>query len=207
MTSEHDIPEPQRLGLEPADLDGHTMEELADYLDAGRTPADDSIESSAGCRIALDALQRLRLLTPALVAADLADEPATDDGWVQKILAGISLDARAGRRIPVRSPAAGADLGITEGAVRGLIRAAETAVPGVLVGRCRLDGDVTVPDEPIRIRVDASVPYGQPIPALADRLRTEIAERMRRHTEVNVVGIDITVHDIRDLPHPTEEER
>ena len=38
------------------DLDGHTIEELSDYLDAGRTPVDASIEGSPGCRIALDAL-------------------------------------------------------------------------------------------------------------------------------------------------------
>src|SRR5690606_10365468 len=63
------------LGLDPSDLDGHTIEELTDYLDAGREPANSSIDSSAGCVLALDALERLRALTPALMARDEAAEP------------------------------------------------------------------------------------------------------------------------------------
>jgi len=207
MTDEHDTPDLRRLGVEPDDLDGHTIEELGEYLDSGRMPPDPSIDDSPGCLLALDALERLRGLTPGLIAADDAAEPEADEGWVQKILTGIALDARPGRRIPIAAGSPHADLGITEGAVRGLVRAAENAVPGVLVGRCRLDGDVTVAGAPIRIRVDASVPYGQPIPGLADRLRAQIAVRLRAHTELNVVGIDITVHDIQLLPSPGEEGR
>lgn len=205
--NEHDAPDLPGLRLEPEDLDGHTIEELSDYLDAGRTPADPSIDRSPGCQIALDALGRLRALTPELLAADTAAEPAPDEGWVQNILAGIALDARAGRRIPITAPARTADLGITEGAVRGLIRAAESAVPGVLVGKCRFDGDVTVPGEPIRVRVDVSVPYGDSIPDLADRLREEIGARLMAHTTLNVTAIDITVHDIQQLPNLTGADR
>jgi len=205
--SEHDAPDPRSLGMEPEDLDGHTIEELADYLDRGRSPADPSIEQSAGCRIALDALERLRVLTPELLAADTAAEPPPEESWVQDILAGIALDARAGRRIPIAAPAPNTDLGITEGAVRGLIRAAEHTVPGVLVGRCRLDGDVTVPGEPVRVRVDVSVPYGEPIPDLVQRLREEISRRLTAHTTLDVTGIDITVHDVRRQSSPAEEDR
>ncbi len=205
--NEYDTPELPGPGLEPEDLDGHTIEELSDYLDAGRTPVDPSIDRSPGCQIALDALGRLRALIPELLAADTAAEPAPDEGWVQNILAGIALDARAGRRIPITVPVRAADLGITEGAVRGLIRAAESAVPGVLVGKCWLDGDVTVPGEPIRVRVDVSVPYGDPIPDLADRLREEIGARLIAHTTLNVTAIDITVHDIQQLPNLMEADR
>lgn len=204
--NQHDLPDPQTQVTEFEDLDGHTIEELSDYLDAGRTPADPAIEGSPGCRIALDALARLRELTPELLAADTAAEPEPDDTWVQSILAGITLDARAGRRIPLTTatPALDADLGITEGAVRGLIRAAEHTVPGVVVGKCRFDGDVTVPGEPVRVRVDVSVPYGEPIPDLTDRLRAEISARLKSHTTLNVTGIDIKVHDIQQLRMRTE---
>ena len=188
------------LGFEPEDLDGHTMDELADYLDAGRQPADPSIDASPGCRIALDALERLRRLGPALLDQDTAGEPQPDDNWVRSILDGIARDARAGRRIPFPVAEPDDDLGITEGAVRGLIRAAGDGVPGVLIGRCRLDGEVTTPGAPVRIEVEASVPYGLPISRLAERLRDEIGERLRTHTELNVTGIDIVVHDVRDLP-------
>ncbi|WP_159500391.1 hypothetical protein [Microbacterium sp. 18062] len=195
------------LGLEPEDLDGHTIEELSDYLDRGRVPAEPSIDQSAGCRIALEALERLRSLTPELLAADTAAEPEPDEGWVRSIFAGITLDARAGRRIPIATSRPDADLGITEGAVRGLIRAAENAVPGVLIGRCRLDGDVTEPGAPIRIRIEVSVPFSIPIPRQVDRLRAEIASRIDAHTDLNVAGVDIAVHDIQQFPDLTGEDR
>lgn len=206
MTNEHDTPAARVLGLEPEDLDGHTIEELSDYLDAGRTPPRPSIDLSPGCQLALDALERLHGLTPELLASHTEASEA-DDGWVQKILAGITLDARAGRRIPLPAPDPRVDLGITEGAVRGLIRAAENDVRGVLIGRCHLDGDVTDPRAPIRIRVEASVPYGEPIPDIADRIRAEISARLAVHTELNVAGIDIAVHDVQELPSPAEVER
>lgn len=205
MTHENDIPRP--LTFEPEDLDGYSIEELADYLDAGRNPVNPSIEQSAGCQLALDALERLHRLTPALVAADTAAEPEADESWVQKILGGIVLDARAGRRIPLAAPDH-TDLGITEGAVRGLVRAAENTIPGVLVGRCRLEGDVTQPGAPIRINIEASVPYGTSIPRLASELRAEIAIRLATHTELNITGIDITIQDIQHTPsHEGNQKR
>ncbi|GAA2220803.1 hypothetical protein GCM10010413_10300 [Promicromonospora sukumoe] len=195
---------PEELGPDEApglddDLDGHTIEELTDYLEAGRTPPDPSIEGSAACRIALDALARLHDLTPDLIAADTAAEPQADDGWVRRILGGIALEARSGRRIPLAGPTPDADLVITEGAVRGLVRAAENAVPGVLVGRCRFDGDVTVLTSPVRVLVDVSLLYGQPIHVATARLREEIADRLATHTALDVTGIDITVSDVRPL--------
>lgn len=198
--NEHGTPGLPGLRLEPDDLDGHTIEELSDYLDGGRVPVDPSIEQSPGCLIALSGLERLRALTPELLAADTAAEPEPDEGWVQRILTHIALDARAGRRIPVAARVPTADLGITEGAVRGVIRGAERTVPGVLVGRCRLTGDVTVPGEPIRVQLEVSVPYGEPVPGMVDRLRAEISARLAAHTTLHVAGIDITVHDIHRLP-------
>lgn len=205
MTDERDVPELRRLGLEPGDLDGHTIEELTDYLDAGRTPADPSIDGSAGCRLALDALERLHALTGRLIDEDEAAADDVDESWVDRILDGIVMDARSGRRIPIGSASSSADLGITEGAVRGLIRAAENSIPGVLVGRCRLDGDIEEPGAPIRVLLDASVPYGDPIPKLVDRLRAEVADRLGAHTELNITEIDIAVRDVRDPSSWNEE--
>lgn len=200
MTDDGRLP----FGLDPDDLDGHTIEELTDYLDAGRTPADPSIDASSGCALALDALERLRALTPALMARDEAAEPAPEPGWIQSILNGIAMDARSGRRIPLTDPDEGSDLAITEGAVRGLIRAAENVFPGILIGRCRLNGDVTVRGAEVGVEIDVSVPFGEPIVQLASRLRAEIAARLHRHTQLAITGIDITVHDISTW---TEEGR
>lgn len=205
MTDEHDAPELSRLGLEPGDLDGHTIEELTDYLDAGRTPADPSIDDSAGCRLALDALERLHAVTGQLIDDDEDAEGEVDESWVDRILGGIVMDVRSGRRIPVESPSPHADLGITEGAVRGLVRAAENSIPGVLVGRCRLDGDIEQPGAAVRVVLDASVPYGHPIPRLIERLRSEVAGRLRTHTELNITGIDIAIRDVRDPSSWSEE--
>ncbi|MFI9486694.1 hypothetical protein ACIG47_09910 [Promicromonospora sp. NPDC052451] len=209
MTSGDDRPDLRPLDLEPEHLDGHTLEELTDYLEAGRTPPDPSIEGSPACRLALDALERLHGLTPALIAADTAAEPEADDGWVRRVLGGIALDAHAGRRIPLPGPDPAvdpaADLGITEGAVRGLVRAVENQVPGVVVGRCRFDGDVTVPGAPVRVLVEVSVPYGRPIVPLVEQLRTEIGARLALHTDLNVTTVDITVRDVGPLHLGTEE--
>jgi len=192
-------------GFEPEDLDGHTLDELSAYLDSGRTPVNPSIEQSPGCRIALESLERLQRLSGELLASDTAAEEPADDGWVQGILANIARDARAGRRIPLSTELDRADLGITEGAVRGMIRGAEDAVPGVLVGRTRIDGDVTVPGEPVRIRVDASIAYGRPIPATAEKLRSEIHRRLSAQTTMNVEAIDIAVRDVQRLSEGAEQ--
>lgn len=199
MTDERDTPDVRRLGLEPTDLDGHTLDELTDYLDAGRKPADRSIDESPGCQLALDALARLQGLGAELIAAEAAAEPAVDENWVDRILSGIAMDARAGRRIPFESPDPRVDLAITEGAVRGLIRSAENAVPGLLIGRCRLEGDVTQPGTPIRVAIDASALHGQSIPKVAAELRAEVDRGLRAHTELNVVAIDIAIRDIREV--------
>jgi hypothetical protein len=199
MTDERETPDVRRLGLEPTDLDGHTLDELTDYLDAGRKPADRSIDESPGCQLALDALTRLQGLGAELIAAEAAAEPAVDENWVDRILSGIAMDARAGRRIPFESPDPRVDLAITEGAVRGLIRSAENAVPGLLIGRCRLEGDVTQPGTPIRVAIDASALHGQSIPKVAAELRAEVDRGLRAHTELNVVAIDIAIRDIREV--------
>lgn len=196
--SDHTTPDPQALRLEPADLDGHTIEELTDYLEAGRMPVNRSIEESPGCQLALDALERLHGLGAELVDADAAAAPAVDESWVDRILGGIAMDARAGRRIPFASPDPSVDLAITEGAVRGAIRSAEDAVPGLLLGRCRLDGDVTTPGAPIRIEIEANAFHGESIPGLVDQLRAEVHRRLSAHTELNIVAIDIAIRDIQE---------
>ena len=176
MTDHHDDDQVRPLGLEPGDLDGHTIEELSDYLEAGRTPRNAAIEESPGCRLALDALERLHGLGGALMVTEESSAAPADEGWIDRILSGIAMDAQAGRRIPYAGDDPDVDFGITEGAVRGLVRAAEEAIPGVLVGRCRLDGDVTAPGAPVRVSIDASVRHGDPLRAVADRLRAEVGK-------------------------------
>ncbi|HEY0119508.1 MAG TPA: Asp23/Gls24 family envelope stress response protein [Cellulomonas sp.] len=200
MSADGPRPDGSRFSLATADLDGHTIEELSAYLDADRQPRDPTIEASPACQLALQAMERLRAASGRLLTADAETESAADESWVRQVLAGIALDARAGRRIPLRHVSPGADLGITEGAVRGVIRSAEDDVDGVVVGRCRIDGDLEAPNGTVDIAVDVSVRLGVDIPSVAGRLRAAIAARVQANTDLSVRAIDITVHDVHFAP-------
>jgi uncharacterized alkaline shock family protein YloU len=187
------------------DLDGHTIDELSDYLDSGRTPRDESIESSPGCLLALDSLERLRGTAWSMLEVEADAQPERDTAWLGRVLSNISREARAGRDIPISHPDPAVALTVTEGSVRGLIRAAGDETGGALIGACTLDGDVTVPGEPITVNVSATVAWGRSLTAVADDLRATIARALARHTELTIAAINVTITDV--LPAPTTEER
>jgi uncharacterized alkaline shock family protein YloU len=202
MTDTHDSDptsaEPERLldGLDPEDLDGHTIEELSDYLDAGRQPRNASIENSPGSRIALDALVRLRRESWAMLESEALVDPDRNKNWMSNVMASISREARAGRDIPITHPNAATRLRITEGSVRGLIRAAGDGTAGAILGTVQLDGDVTVPAEPITVNITVTAPFGQNLSALAELLRAKITDELVTHTELTIATVNVTVHDI-----------
>jgi hypothetical protein len=174
-----------RFAVVNHEFDGHTLAELIEYLRSERRPED---------------------LGGDLKAADPVLSPEIGKECGTRILRKIRKDARAGQRIPFASPDPDIDLGITESAVRTLIRSAASTMPGVLVKRCRLSGDVTVPGERIRIDVDASALCDAPLPIVADQLRAEVKARLRTHTELNVSSIEIAVEDCREvLPWRAED--
>ncbi|WP_213816962.1 Asp23/Gls24 family envelope stress response protein [Glaciihabitans sp. dw_435] len=181
------------------DLDGHTIEELSDYLDAGRNPRNTLIEQSPGCLIALDGLTRLRAATQAMLAAE-AEQDARDDSWIGNVLNNITREARAGRDIPISDPDPRHSLSVTEGSVRGLIRAAADATGGAFVGRCELVGDVTLPGEPITVNVTVSVAWGSSLPVVTELMRARIFAALALHTELAVVAVNITVDDVHAVP-------
>lgn len=191
-------PNPEELldGLDPGDLDGHTIEELSDYLDAGRLPRDPSIENSAGSRIALDALARLRRETWAMLEGEASADPDRDRVWIKNVLANISRESKAGRDIPVGHPDPTTTLKVTEGSVRGLIRAVVDGTGGAIVGKVALEGDVTIPREAITVHVTASGAYGENLTALAQRIRDLVVAALDTHTELNVVGVDVAIQDV-----------
>jgi len=69
-----------------------------------------------------------------------------------------------------------------------------------VAGKVRLDGDVTVPGEPVSVRLDLAVLFGHPLMPSAASLRADLAEALARHTELNVAAIDITITDIIEAP-------
>jgi len=191
-------PESERLldGLDPEDLDGHTIEELGDYLDDGRLPRNASIEESPGCLIALDALARLRAESWAMLEGEALADRDRDQSWIRAVIANISREARPGRDIPVGNPHPGTRLHITEGAVRGLVRAAGDGTGGSLIGRVGLDGDVTEPGAPITVTVTASAAFGPNLTVLAQLIREQILAALRTHTELNVVAVNVAIENM-----------
>jgi len=196
-------PEEMLDGMNPEDLDGHTIDELSDYLDAGREPRNESIENSPGARIALDALARLRNESWAMLEVEALADPDRDQSWIKNVLTNISRESRAGRDIPISHPDPAVRLNITEGSVRGLIRVAADGIGGSIIGKVALDGDVTVPGEAISLDVTASATYGQNLKSLSQLIREKIAAELAIHTELNVVAINVTIQDVH--PEPTEE--
>ena len=180
------------------DLDGHTIEELADYVDRGRTPIDPTIEDSPGCRNAIAALQRLRSVSVTFLAEEsFGAEP--DGSWLAALMSQISIDARAGADFPLLTTAGGDEVVMTEGALRALVRAAGDDQPGFLVGRVRFDGDLSEPEAAMTVEVDVVVGYGTPLPAGVHRLRAAIIDRFATHTPFRQVRVDV---DVRDLLVP-----
>lgn len=184
-----------RSPLDPQFLDGHTVEELSDYLDRGRTPADPAIESSPGAQNALAALARLRSIAPKVLEADAKARKPRNDGWIQRILDQIGVQAHAGRDIPIHHDEVGADLSISEGAVRAIVREVGDDLDGAIVERCRLDGEVDVPGSPVTIRIDISIFDGADSRQVLESLREGILAALALHTELTVAEVIIHVQD------------
>jgi len=212
-----DIPfaafDPEELAEEQARLSGHTIEDLNDYLDRDRTPSDSSIDDSPACTVALTRLERLRSALRRVDSAAVAREAERTDGWVATIIDSIRLETRAGRRIPLASVSPVARLALTEGAVIGVLRTAGDGIDGILISRCRLDGDVTEPGEPITVRLEVSVGTdgtntGESVRDLTARLRAAVYAVLVQQTELSIAAVDITVTDLyltTALPTPEGE--
>ncbi|MFJ3033255.1 hypothetical protein ACIPC2_02455 [Curtobacterium pusillum] len=190
--------------LEPDDLDGHTIDELADYLDAGMQPADPSIDDSAACQNALAAIVRLRHSSLGSLEAAAEQEAPADESWISGVLANISLEARAGRDVPLRPAAPTERPVMTEGAIRSLVRTAGDAVPDALIARCTLEGDVTELGAPVHIVVEIAVRAGSMIQRVAADVRETVGQVLATQTDLLVEAVDVVVRDL--LPPPTSDD-
>lgn len=192
--------------LEPDDLDGHSIDELADYLDAGMQPPDPSIDGSPACQNALAAILRVRHASLGSLEVAARDEAPADESWIGGVLANISLESRSGRDVPLRPQSESERPVMTEGAIRSLIRRTGDGVPGVLVARCRLDGDVTKLAAPIRVVVEVAIVSGPSIVATADLVRTGVAQALDEQTDLLVEAVDVVVRDLLEPDPDTESD-
>jgi hypothetical protein len=173
--------------FEPDDLDGHSLDELTDYLEAGFQPPNPSIDDSPACRNALAALQRLQDLAGQYLEDDAGSADIGQD-WIDSVLAAIPIDARAGRRFTIEVDDPHVDAQITEGAIRGLVRAIGDDVPGLLVGSVRI-GD----ERPASLSVDVAIVYGAVVPETTDRFRAALLDLLPDHVPFSIGPIDIHV--------------
>ncbi|TFB99581.1 Asp23/Gls24 family envelope stress response protein [Cryobacterium adonitolivorans] len=187
------------------DANQDLIEQLSDLIDRGESPSDDFLNKAPENRIAFNALTRFRSMAQNILDDDVSAEPDRDDSWVAGILTNIHREARAGRSIPVSHSSPKADLSLTEGAVRGLIRSAGDAVAGTFIGRCRLEGDVTTLGSPVTVNVEASVFWGERMPQTAQQLRDAITTSLLHHTELNIVAVNVTITDVHLRRNPKDE--
>jgi hypothetical protein len=182
------------LSLEPEDLDGHTIDELTDYLEAGCEPADPTIDDSPSCRLALAALARLRDLASTYLD-DASSDTTTGPDWIGGVLAAIPVDARPGRSFPVRFDDPRIEATVTEGALRGLVRAVGDGIQGLLVGGVRIGvGD------PAPLSVDVALVHGAALPVAVDALRRRLRAALVDQAPFTIGPIDVAVVGLIVLP-------
>lgn len=176
-------------------IDGHSLEELSDYLDRGREPRNPAIESSPSAQHALSALSRLRDVAPRILRNDEKFFAPENESWITRILDQIGIQAHAGRDIPIAHDQAGAVLSITEGAVRGLVREVGDDIDGLIVERCRLRGEIDDPDAAITVQVEVSTFTSADTAAVVEELRLGVARALALHTELRIAEITVDVHE------------
>ncbi|WP_394941901.1 hypothetical protein [Psychromicrobium sp. YIM B11713] len=181
---------------------GHSLDQLSDYLAAGKQPADPYIDACAECQAALHALEQLNTLTRELVDHDSQAQSEEDTDWLGSIFSNIAFEARAGRDIPLHAEPVEAEadpedeLSQTEGSVIALIRAVGDELDGAMIGRCRLIGELADPGSAVIVDVRVTALWGPPLRALADELRLKIRETLEQHTQLKISAIDISIVDI-----------
>jgi hypothetical protein len=176
-------------------LDGHTVAELSAYLDRGREPIDPSIESSPGAQNALAALSRLRAIAPKILEAEAEAAPPRNEGWITRVLDQIGVQAHAGRNIPLSHAAPTARLFLSEGAVRAIVREVGDDIDGLVVERCRLEGDVEQAGEPVVVNVRVSVFSDVDTGEVVKSFRGGVLKSLEMHTELNISDLIVQVRN------------
>ncbi len=182
--------------MNPTDDCGRRIEDLGDYLDSGVSADAEHIDHCPQCQARLAGLRSLRAAAMELMDDDVASAAADDSGWLEAMLANLALETRAGRSIPLDGGPLDR-LTETEGAVIALVRSVGDSLGGVLIGRCRLDGDVTVAGAPVEININVSARYAYPLPRLADQLREAVMAELLLQTELNVAAVNVAFTDMR----------
>ena len=144
------------------------------------------------------ATARLARLLNDLSDARLVEGRSESRAAPAHVIARISLEARPGRRFPVPGLPPGTEATVTEGALRGLVRAIGDSVPGLLTGRVRIE-----PQEPgdrMDLDIEVSMFYGFPIEGTVAEFRRRVVEILPRQAPFTVGRLDVRVKDVVELP-------
>ncbi|WP_413317694.1 hypothetical protein AA0Z99_12075 [Agrococcus sp. 1P02AA] len=169
---------------------GRTLEELSAYFDAGRSPQIAAIEQDPECQAMLASMERMSRLTRAL-AVD--ESHAVEAGWVDRVLAVVRDEVRAGRDLPLETIDDRTETTVTEGALRELARRAGDEVDGVLVGSVDLRFDE---QQALQVRVTIGVRFGAPMRERADEVRARIRTALAAHAPAPVQQLDVVIDDV-----------
>ncbi|WP_449374516.1 Asp23/Gls24 family envelope stress response protein [Arthrobacter psychrolactophilus] len=175
---------------------GRRIEDLSDFLDSGTSADAAHISHCPQCQARLAGLRILSSAALDLMSDDEAQVVAEGTVWLDGMLANLRMETRAGRSIPLSSGPL-EELSETEGAVIAMVRAVGDSLGGVLIGRCRLVGDVTVVGAAVEVNINVSARYGYQLPSLAQELRDAVAAELLVHTELNIVAVNVAFTDLR----------
>lgn len=184
---------------------GKTVDELSDYLAAGRLPYDPDIETCPECLNALDALERVGMLSRSLLEREARELPPPPANWFDRIMDVFRSEMRVGRSLPVQHPDPRVQITITEGAVRALVRSVGDEIDGLYIGRVDIDGDAEVPGAPVEVNIAGTIGWEQSVLDATALLRSAVYEALAQHTDLNVVAVNVTIEDVHDFANGEDE--
>ncbi|MET7304731.1 Asp23/Gls24 family envelope stress response protein [Embleya sp. NPDC005575] len=134
--------------------------------------------------------------------------PVPDDLGT-RVMRLVRAELHTGRLLPLGEP--DEQLTLTETAAARTLRAAVDAEPGVQARSCRIRphenrAGAAVPG-PVTVRLSVGVPYGEPIHALADRLRERVRRAASERLGLEVAKVDVDVVGLEPTAGDREADR
>ncbi|MGW1994799.1 Asp23/Gls24 family envelope stress response protein [Embleya sp. NPDC001921] len=134
--------------------------------------------------------------------------PVPDDLGA-RVMRLVRAELHTGRLLPLGEP--DERLTLTETAAARTLRAAVDAEPGVQARSCRIRpyenrAGAAVPG-PVTVRLSVGVPYGEPIHALAERLRERVRRAASERLGLEVAKVDVDVVGLEPAAGNREADR
>ncbi|WP_116246631.1 hypothetical protein [Nocardiopsis sp. FIRDI 009] len=149
-------------------------------------------EHESACRYCRDQAEELRPLVTAVRRSEERRVTAPP-GLVSDVMRVVRAERRGGRSIVLDGSGPGGTE-VRESAVAALLRASVDAVPGVVVGRCRIEQTA----RGVVVRATVRVGLDRPIPEAAEAARSTMRALVEEQLGLPVVRVDLDVVDVRD---------